>query len=215
MEALLAGLVLGLGSGVAPGPLLALAITTTLRRGWQAGLQVAVAPLVSDALVIAITLTLVAQLPGTATAALALAGGAVIALFGVESLRAARTATVDDLRARPLDGPDGRRARTIRAPWALAALVNLTNPAPWLFWATVGAPALVGYWHRSPGLAVAFLLGFYPAIVGSKALIVLGLAAGRHRLSTAGYRAILAGAGLALLAFAVLFVVDAVRALTG
>ena len=66
LTALFTGLSIGLGSGVAPGPLTGLAISTTLRSGLRPGLQIAIAPLISDSIIIFLSLTLVSQLPETA-----------------------------------------------------------------------------------------------------------------------------------------------------
>ena len=213
MEALLAGLALGLGSGVAPGPLLALAIVTTLHRGLGGGLQVAVAPLVSDVLIIVLTVVFVGQLPATAVTVLSIVGGLVVGALAIETLRAARVADVVDLRTPPPERRDTGLLRHLERPWAKAAAVNLLNPAPWLFWATVGAPALIGYREQSTLTAAAFLLGFYPGLVSSKAVIVAGIAAGRHRLTTPVYRMVLASSGIMLAAFAVAFVWRGVSAL--
>ena len=51
-------LVLGLGAGLTPGPLLGLVINETLRSGWRAGVLVAIAPLIADTLIIGLTFTL-------------------------------------------------------------------------------------------------------------------------------------------------------------
>jgi threonine/homoserine/homoserine lactone efflux protein len=210
VEALLAGLVIGLGSGVAPGPLLALAIATTLRRGLAAGLAVACGPLVSDALIIALSVTIVSRLPDMAVFVLSLVGGIVIAAFGVETLRAARTADVEAMREPKAPRANGRLVALASHPLAQATVLNLLNPAPWLFWITAGSSLLLGFWERSPALAIAFLVAFYVGLVGSKAVVVLGIAAGRHRLSTPVYRGILAASGLLLLLLAALFVARAV-----
>ncbi|MEI6360751.1 MAG: LysE family transporter [Actinomycetes bacterium] len=213
VEALLAGLVIGLGSGVAPGPLLALAIATTLRRGLAAGLAVACGPLVSDALIIALTVTVVSQLSDTAVTVLSLIGGLVIAAFGIETLRAARTADVDSMREEVAEPERGRMRSLASHPLAQATVLNLLNPAPWLFWATAGAALLLSFWDRSPALGVAYLVFFYAGLVGSKAIVVLGIAAGRHRLSTPVYRLILAGAGVLMLVLAAVFLVRAATTL--
>jgi len=52
MNYLILGLTLGLSAGITPGPLLTLVITASLRRGWAGGLQVALAPLITDAPII-------------------------------------------------------------------------------------------------------------------------------------------------------------------
>lgn len=215
MEALIAGLVIGLGSGAAPGPLLALAIATTLRRGLRSGLAVACGPLVSDALIIALSVTVVSQLPATFVTVLSLVGGLVIGAFGIETLRAARTADVAALRAAPSPRPSGRLARFADHPLVQATVINLLNPAPWIFWITAGSTLLIGFWEVSPLAAAAYLVAFYVGLVGSKALIVAGVAAGRHRLSTRGYRWILGVVGALLLVVAATFLVRAAATLAG
>ncbi len=194
MDTLLAGLALGFASGVSPGPLLALVITTTLSMGLRKGISVAIAPLLTDLPIILITLTVVSQVSSTVVAALSLCGAVVVAWFGISSLRSARTADLTALEHAPA------HAR----PWRQGALVNVLNPAPWLFWSTVGAPLLVVTWRDSPSGAVLFLLGFYLLLVGMKVLLAVGLASARHRINDRSYRIILTVAGAMLLVFAAL-----------
>lgn len=217
VEAVLAGFALGLGSGVSPGPLLALAIATTLRYGLRSGITVAMAPLVTDTLIIALSVTVVSQLPATAIAGLSLIGAVVIAWFAVENARAARVADVADLRRGPSTQTEitrsNRLAGLIRSPLLQAAAVNLLNPAPWLFWISAGAPILIGFASGSITIAAGFLIAFYIAIVGSKALLVIALAAGRHRLNNRGYRIILAGVAVMLAVIAIALAVTGIQAL--
>ena len=190
--------------------LLALAISTTLRRGLRAGLAVACGPLVSDALIIALSVTVVSQLPSRALDILSLVGGVVIAAFGLETLWSARTADVTTMREVQPPPSRGRLASLASQPLAQATVINLLNPAPWIFWITAGSALLLSFWDRSPALAVGYLVAFYVGLVGSKALVVLGIAAGRHRLSTRAYRLILASAGVLLLGLAAVFMARAI-----
>lgn len=50
-------------------------------------------------------------------------------------------------------------------------LVNALSPHPWIFWIGVGAPLLVASWRDAPGRGIAFLVGFYLLLVGSKVAI--------------------------------------------
>jgi len=213
VEALLAGLVLGLGSGVSPGPLLALAISTTMRRGLRAGLLVVSAPLVTDTLFIVLTVTVISQLSPTIVAGLSLVGAAVIAWFAWENAREARRADIAALRTEPPTESGNRLTRLTRQPLLQAATVNVLNPAPWLFWISAGAPLLIGFADQGWGLVIAFLVAFYVAIIGSKALLVVAIAAGRQRLSTRGYRLILAGVAIMLAILAVGLAINGVRSL--
>jgi threonine/homoserine/homoserine lactone efflux protein len=206
VDALLAGLGLGLGSGVAPGPLLALVVAATLRGGFPAGVRVALAPLLTDLPIIVLSLTVLSRFPPLGLAVMAIVGGLVVCWFGVESLREARAADpVHDAAGAPAMSP-GRARRQ-------GALANLTSPAPWLFWLSAGGAVLVSSYRGSPWAAVAFLAGFYVALVGTKAAVAWGVAAGRHRLTPSRYRALLAASGLLLLGFGVLLAVQGVRAL--
>ncbi|CAA9508743.1 MAG: hypothetical protein AVDCRST_MAG85-2212, partial [uncultured Solirubrobacteraceae bacterium] len=78
MESLLLGLSLGLGAGLAPGPLLALVVGATLERGFAAGARIAAAPLVSDAPIVALCVLVLGGLPDEALAALSLAGAVFV-----------------------------------------------------------------------------------------------------------------------------------------
>lgn len=200
MEFLLAGLGLGLGAGLAPGPLLALVVTTTLSRGFGAGLRVACGPLVSDGLIIALCVLVVRSLPETAVAVLGVAGGLYVVWLGVEALREV------DVAIEPVagEGPD---------PLRRGVLVNLASPHPWIFWLAVGSPLLVAAWADSPASALGFLVGFFALLVGTKVALAALVAAGRSRLTPAGLRRAHVAAGLLLLATGVLLAAEFARAL--
>jgi threonine/homoserine/homoserine lactone efflux protein len=87
VDALLLGLSLGLGAGLAPGPLLALVMRSTLQDGTAAGVQVAFSPLVTDVPIIVLAVVLASSLPETALGALGIAGGCFVIWLGVEALR--------------------------------------------------------------------------------------------------------------------------------
>jgi threonine/homoserine/homoserine lactone efflux protein len=74
VDTLLLGLSLGLGAGLAPGPLLVLVVEATLRRGFAAGTRVAAAPLISDAPIVVLCALVLRELPDEALAALSAAG---------------------------------------------------------------------------------------------------------------------------------------------
>lgn len=201
IEAIATGFALGLGSGVAPGPLTGLTISTTMRSGLGAGLRIAIAPLLSDSIIIALSLTLVFQLPENAISILGIVGAVVVAFFGIEILMSARKAHT------PSAGSISVPRRLDRLPVTLqGAAINFLNPAPWIFWVTAGSTLLVEYWRESPASAIAFTVVFYILLVGVKIGIVMSLSATRHKMSTRTYRAILFGSGILLLVAAALLV---------
>jgi threonine/homoserine/homoserine lactone efflux protein len=195
LTALFTGLSIGLGSGVAPGPLTGLAISTTLRSGLGPGLRIAVAPLISDSVIILLSLTLVSQLPDVAITILGIVGAIVVAAFGLEILWSAHK-----MRNSELNMGSQKPTRLQKLPVLVqGALINFLNPAPWIFWITAGSTILIAFWRESPTQAFVFIFTFYLALIGAKVVIVFTLAASAHRMSARTYRLILIASGILLL----------------
>ncbi|TKK86989.1 LysE family translocator [Herbidospora galbida] len=198
MRELMLGIGLGLGAGVAPGALLGLVITASLRGGFPAGLRMACVPLLSDLPVVVLSIVLAGALPSGLLRGLSIAGGLYVVYLGAEAVMAARTAVV------PAPG------EKVPSQVGKGVLVNLTNPHPWLFWITVGGPLVVAAWEKGVGPAAAFMIGFYLLLVGAKVVLAGLVAAGRHRLGPRAYRATLAASGLLLAGAGVWLVVQGV-----
>lgn len=194
--------VLGLGAGLAPGPLLALVMSESLRGGARAGMRVAVAPLITDTPIVAASWTLAGSLDAQSPwlAVLSLGGALVVGHLAVEQWRATL----------PEPGVVADTESLLRG-----AAVNLLSPYPWLFWITLGGPLLAGAADESGWLAAAFLFVFYLLLVGTK--VVLALFTGRwgRGLTDAGYRRVCRVLGLALLVFAVQLAWDGLSRLAG
>jgi len=189
MEEILFGLTVGLASGLNPGPLLTLVITATLQRGFAAGLRVAVAPILTDAPIIAVCLFVLRELSDAWQAGIGLVGGGVVIFFAARiwaESRRAELPTAADADATP--------AKDI---WQGAA-VNLLNPNAWLFWSAVGTPLILRVWNDRPWAAAGFVGGFFLLLVGTKILLAALLARGRNFLSLTVYRRAMAACSLAL-----------------
>lgn len=184
------GLSMGLSAGISPGPLLTLVITASLRSGLAGGLRVALAPLITDVPIIILSVLLIDRLSPEVLRWVGTVGGLVVIWLGVETLRSTRKATLPDGSGGPAD-PN-------RELWR-GAVVNALNPHPYLFWATVGGPALVSGWRVSPWHALAFILPFYFLLIGSKIVIAWLVSSQAGGLSLVWYRRVLAGCGLLLL----------------
>ncbi|XVX19902.1 LysE family translocator [Actinomycetota bacterium] len=200
MGGLLTGLWLGVAAGISPGPMLALVIRTSLRHGLRHGVTVACAPLLSDAVVVAVTLLALREVPERWVAVLGVVGGLLVTALGVVSVRDARSADLSLDAAGEV--PPARRA--LRE----AVLVNIVSPHPWVAWIAVLGPLVVTAWRDSPLRGALFVVGFYVAIVGSKAAIATLVAGSRHRLSQQGFRRALLGSALLLLAAGLFMVVE-------
>jgi threonine/homoserine/homoserine lactone efflux protein len=190
------GALFGLAAGFSPGPLTFLVLRETLAHGLRAGIKVAFAPALTDVPIIVLTGFAVEKLLRSQPAAgsIALVGGLFLVYLGYSSLtfRGARL-------------PEGQpRSRSL----GKGVAVNLLNPNPYIFWATVGTPAILDALGISLLHAAAFAGSFFATIIGSK----IALAAIVSRLSTflgsSAYRWIMRILGLLLLGYAALLFRD-------
>ncbi|MFI9008384.1 LysE family transporter [Actinosynnema sp. NPDC053489] len=223
MDALGLGLALGLTASLSPGPLLVLVVTSALRSGRRAGALTACAPLLSDAVVVAVTLLLLDRLPVRALGVLGVVGAVFVVWSGLRTVREARTATLTNRPVTPAptapiapttasqESPprgtlnsilptrsDNSGTSTGGEALRRAVLVNLLSPHPWIAWATALGPLTVTTWRASPLAGSAFLIGFYLTLVGGKVVIALLVARGRRGLGDTGYRRALTAAGALL-----------------
>ena len=204
MNELLLGISLGFGAGIAPGPLLALVMTTTLQRGLLAGIRVALSPLVTDAPIILLCLLVLNSLPPSFHGIISFIGGLFVIYLGIDGLREARHATLEIKTTNDSGARDLLRG----------AMVNALSPHPWIFWLGVGAIKVVDAWKKSSANAFAFLFGFFLLLIGCKVLIASGLAFGRRWLTLPVYRGLLTVGGLALLVAGGFLLFEAVREFT-
>ncbi len=158
---LIMGLLLGASAGFAPGPLLALVIAETLRHGISSGVKVALAPLITDAPIIILTVYLLSRLSAfdTLLGLLSLAGGLFVFYLGCKNFFAKK---VDD---------DIRNSR----PKSLfkGIVVNFLSPHPYLFWLSVGAPIVSRAMAKGWGAHFVFIGSFYLCLVGAKIALAI------------------------------------------
>ena len=192
------GLILGLSAGLSPGPLLTLMLSETQRHGVKAGLLVAVAPLCTDLPIIALVAFLHWLLPANTILeiALGLGGGLYLAWLAWEGLVRAPASSANATSAPSL----GR-----------AMMVNLLNPNPYLFWMTIGVPAMTELKNSSWGAAGLFALFFYALLVGSKAVVAVLAGRSASFLGARSYVLTLKALSLVLGAQGLIFVHRALR----
>jgi len=202
---LLRGLILGGTAAAQPGPFQAFLLSLVARDGWRRALPAVLAPLVSDPPIVALVLVVLTRLPERWLAVLQVAGGVFLFYLGWGAWRAFRTWTAGDTASAPARGSN-------LAAILKAAVMNALSPGPYLFWATISGPILVAGWRERPVLGLAFLLGFYAALIGGMVLFVLvvGLTG---RIGPRLNRALAAFAVVALFGFGLYQFVTGVRAL--
>lgn len=193
-------LILGATSAISPGPLVALVVSSTLDRGFWAGLRIAVAPLLTDAPILGMGLLTLHALPPAALGGIGLAGGLFLVGLGIEQALKARQAVLPTLAVPAAPG----QHELLRG-----VVVNLLNPSPWLFLLTVMAPLLATTWPHSPTSAVGFVIIFYLLLVGGKIALAAALTILRSHFRPRLYR------GAVLLAALLLSAIGAALAWRG
>ena len=188
----LIGIMLGISSSITPGPLLALVLSETLRRGTRAGITVALAPLVADIPLVVITIVLFSFLTRihSLLGIVSLLGGAVLLYLGISNFRVRRLEL------------DTGKAEVHAFTRGFA--VNLLNPYVYLFWFTVGGPRTdraleAAHWGGWPPS------GFFGSLVGTKILVAVIVGRTRHFIGDRLYRYIMWALGAGLCVLAVLF----------
>lgn len=193
------GIVFGLSAGLTPGPLMTLVITETLKRGVSAGMRVAVAPLITDPLIIVGSIVLLA----TFVQAMAFIG--TVALLG--SLFIAWMAYQNITFA----GVAAHTASPQISQLRMGIIANLLNPNPYLFWLTVGGPLILKTSRNGLTSAALFLTLFYGCLVGSKILVALAVGRSRQFLQSRVYVWIIRCLGILLGIFAWFFLKEGLR----
>ncbi len=136
-------------------------------------------------------------------------GGLFAIYLGVETLRTVRAPEVALAVARLPDGDEPPRAALWRG-----IVTNMLNPHPYVFYGTVGAQLLLRRFESGGlGAVVAFLIGFYGLLVGSKMLVAMVVSQSRGWLRGPAYRRVIAGSGILLIGLGLLLGWDGVGAL--
>jgi len=201
-ELVLLGLGMGLYAGFAPGPLLTLVVAETLRAGVRAGIAAALAPLLTDAPIIMLSLWGLSRISNSdgVLGAISIVGAIAVFYYGVNGIRSG------------VDTTDSRAAAT--GSLLRGIVVNAMSPHPYLFWGTVGAPIMLRS-HQQLGLSgpLVFLVCFFALLVGGKVVVAILTSASKRYLGTKGHIIVMRGSGLLLCGFALLLLRDGVRLL--
>ena len=195
------GLLLGAPSGLAPGPMLLLIISETLRHGKRAGVKVACIPLLTDAPIVLASGLLFTQITNmnTLLGVISIIGSIFLLHIGIKSLLAANSEYLD-YTPRPL------LLREIM-------IANLTNPNPYLFWFTVGAPIMVRSFQHNLSKGLSFLVSFYLGMVGIKLILAIATGDSRDFLQGFLYRSTMQLLSLMLICFAIYLMLDGITSL--
>jgi threonine/homoserine/homoserine lactone efflux protein len=191
-------MILGLMAGVSPGPLFALIIGETLQHGKWAGLKISFVPIITDGVLILVSLFFVRNVSDTILGAISLVGAFFLGYLAYESM------------FKRIDIKAERSAHALRK----GILTNVVNPHPYVFWFAVGAPIMAKALQESAASFWLFIIGFFSLIIGTNIMITIITERSSAFLKSKGYAYTIRILGVALLIFAILFLRDAVRFLS-
>ena len=157
------GIGYGFAAAVQPGPFQTYLISQTLTKGWKRTLSAALAPLISDGPIIALCLLVLSQIPAWLRRFLYIAGGLFILYLAYGAYRAWKNFDSDISSTE-----SGTHQGVLKA-----ALVNMLNPNPYIYWTLVTGPILLMGWREMPANGVGFLTGFYISILLSLSAIII------------------------------------------
>jgi threonine/homoserine/homoserine lactone efflux protein len=184
------GLVYGFAAAVQPGPYQTYLISQTLSKGWKRTIPAALAPLISDGPIIALCLLVLSQVPGWLQRFLYVAGG----LFVLYLAHGAYESWKNFIPNIPSIETGGQQS-VIKA-----ALINILNPNPYIYWTLVTGPILLTGWRETRLNGVGFLAGFYLSIILNLSIIILVFGTARQ-LGPKVNRALLGISAIALFCF--------------
>jgi len=199
--------IVGLSGAMMPGPLLAVTVNESTRRGAVAGPLLMVGHMALEALLVAgIAVGLAGFLRHPVTiGVVGLLGGAVMCWMGQDMIRSSRSSS---LRAEA-------QGRNRMHPVAAGVLVSLSNPYWTIWWATIGISyVMMGLRFGVPGIA-AFFIGHIAADFAWYTFVSVGMARGGKLISDGVYRRIITVCGIALVLFGVWFLRAGYEALRG
>ncbi len=197
----LSSFVIGLSGAVMPGPVLAVTITHTVRRGFWAGpLIVAGHGLIEVALLAGIVLGLGSIITKPlVSGGIGAVGGVVLLWMGLGMLRSLPGLSLREIMRG--EGPQGRH------PVWDGLILSAANPYFVIWWATVGLGLLLAASNSTWGLwgLAAFYFGHICADLAWYGLVSATVSKGRSWLSDNIYKWVVGVCAAALLIFAVYF----------
>lgn len=166
---ILQGIGYGLAAAAQPGPFQTYLITQALKNGWRRTLPAALAPLLSDIPIVLLVLAVLSRVPPSFETALHIISGLFILYLAWGAFKAWRRFN-----------PQLTAGKPTRQNVLEAAVMNLLNPNPYIFWSLVAGPTLLSGWRGSPLCGLAFLISFYATLIGGFALIIILFGTARY-----------------------------------
>ena len=199
VEFLSTGTLLGLAAGFAPGPLLVLVISETLRHNIKEGIKVSLAPVITDLPILLASLFVLARLVhfNLLIGIISIFGGFFVLYLGYESIRS--------------KGVELNLKEQSSNAFKKGVITNALNPHPYVFYMTVGAPMTIKALDQNVFSAVASLGSFIFLLVASKVVLAFIVGKSRTFLKGTAYIKIMRVLGILLWLFSIFLFRDGLK----
>lgn len=196
LDYLFPGLLIGLSSGVAPGPLMTLVVSQTLRHGFKEGVKVSLAPFLTDIPIIILVMVILSAFKNIDffLGVVALLGGGFLLYLAYESF------TVKSFEIKT----ENVNPQSIRKGF----LTNLLNPSPYLFYFTVGGAFLLQSFNENIFYGVIFIFTFLSTMVVTKIVLAFVVERSRNFFKSTWYKWVNWILGLLLVFYSLKFITD-------
>src|SRR5512135_1507410 len=181
------GIGYGFAAAMQPGPFQTYLISQTLTRGWRRTLPACLAPLLSDGPIIALCLLVLSQVPVWLQRFLYIAGGLFLLYLAYSAYKSWKA----------FDPSLASVERGAQQSVLKAALINMLNPNPYVFWSLVTGPILLACWRETPVHGLGFIAGFYATMILGCCVTILVFGSARQ-LGPKVNRALLGASAVAL-----------------
>ncbi|MGE5580530.1 MAG: LysE family transporter [Bacillota bacterium] len=208
--------VIGLSGAMAPGSLLVVVVTETVRKGFWAGPAAVAGHAIMEVVMVFLLALGLGQVLSyhAALGVIGLVGGVMLFWFGWGTVKFARTATLDLDKAASGQSKAGAPGLASTAVAGMAASVS--NPYWILWWATIGAAYVAsGMTSNGPLGAATFLTGHLAADMAWYALVSFALSTGARFFNDKVYRGILYVCGAFLFLFGAYFLKTGIQFVAG
>ncbi|MBN1302761.1 MAG: LysE family translocator [Melioribacteraceae bacterium] len=196
---LISGILLGAGSAITPGPLTALVISQSLKYGKREGIKVAIAPALTDAPIILLSLLFIIEISklefllGIVT----IFGSIFIIFLGYKDLK---------YKTNGINFNHYEINSLIKG-----VSTNLVTPYPYIFWITIGAPLVLEAYSMSTIHSIAFIGSFYLMLIGFKVILALFTDKIREVLKNNSFKVIVNIMGMVLILFGVILFINGIN----
>ena len=184
------GIGYGLAAAAQPGPLQTYLISQSLLKGWKRSLPAALAPLLSDGPIIALSLLVISQIPPWVQQFLYIAGGCFVLYLAYAASKSWKH----------FDSSISSTEIETQQSILSAALINTLNPNPYIFWSLVTGPILLAGWRETPAHGLGFIAGFYITMILGLSTIIVAFGSARQ-LGPRVNRALVGISAIALFCF--------------